>query len=326
MTLAQLIQLIVLLLSVGFGSDVAEAAETLAKEGDERSSVFLQECQRGEASPYASFIKRLGRKLRTIDCPSLRKKLASSQHLYLGGRPFAAYRHRSRLRILAEFRQLTSLNINLTGTRDICPLAALTGLRRLIARNNSITDIRCLAGLRQLREINLGGNRLTEVTALTALPQLRQLKVNDNQVEVLDLRHAQPALRVVQVQRNGLRQILLPAQHRLNLTALNASGNVLGHRGGGALEGLSSLAALRQLDLSDNGIDDIGALAGLGKLEYLTLSYNGIRDLTPLKPLPALKRLWLAENPLGTTVAKTPANCPSEDTSTGLAAFCAAEY
>lgn len=328
------IQLVTMVLALGFlGHGVsaggAGTGERGGKSGAESrvASPFERECRRGEASPYSDFIARLGRKLRTTDCGELRRRLAQSQHLYIGGQPLAGPEHSGRLAILAEFTALTSLNINLTGSRDLCPLAALTNLRRLIARNNRIRDMGCLAGLKRLQEVNLGGNMLRRVGVLGALPELRRLLVNDNQIMALDLRRAHKALEVVQVHRNGLER--LQVAPGLHIAQLGAGGNALGGafgafraKSGANGAAIARLSFLKRLDLSDNGIDQVAFLSGLKHLEYVTLSYNQIRDLTPLKELRALTRLWLSDNPLGTAVAKTEANCPTSGVSEGLAAWC----
>lgn len=315
MTIVELVKLMILFLGLayGLGSDSVKGSST--SKGTQ--SAFLAACRQGEASPYAGFIARLGRKLRTTDCGELRRRLARSEHLYIGGQPLAGPDLRGRLKILAEFTQLSSLNINLTGTRDICPLVAVKNLRRLIARNNNIRDVSCLAQLTRLSEVNLGGNQIRQLTGLAKLSELRQLKVNDNQIEVLNLSEASAGLRVVQVQRNGLGRLIAGAAP--NLKELGAGGNRL------AASDVAGFTRLERLDLSANGLGDVTALASLKRLRYLSLSYNEITSLTPLRELQELKKLWLAENPLGTSIARTEANCPTQGASAGLAAWCGAE-
>ena len=61
------------------------------------------------------------------------------------------------------------------------------------------------------------------------------------------------------------------------------------------------LQNLQILNLSENQISDIGALedlTGLTGLTELDLSYNQISDISPLKALTNLETLWLSSNPI----------------------------
>ena len=59
---------------------------------------------------------------------------------------------------------------------------------------------------------------------------------------------------------------------------------------------LAGLANLRQLNLSDNGLADIGALASLGQLQELGLAGNRVADLSALRGLTRLTLLELNGN------------------------------
>lgn len=100
------------------------------------------------------------------------------------------------LRPLATFTQLTSLDHNgcymdLDGygrnrsygkLSDISILANFTNLTELDLGGNSITDLSPLAALRELRVLDLSDNRITDLSPLCALKNLTALKLDGNQL------------------------------------------------------------------------------------------------------------------------------------------------
>lgn len=312
----------------------------VAKSGSlAESSPFLTACLEGQASPHHRTIDRLKRLTRKDDCGALREDLRMRRHLYIGGlqnssRP--GERAPSPVVILQEFTQLESLNINRTGTRDLCPLTRLTSLRRLIARGNHIRDVHCLAQLSRVRHLNLGGNDIRDITPLATLGSLEELYVNDNAIEGL---WALPReLRVLQLHRNAIREIqVLGYGAPRSLRDLGISGNPLSR-----LPSLAHLESLRSLDISDTPlvvfptmaphlryltaartqVRDLMPLAALDRLELFYGEENEIEDLSGLRDLPLLTRLYLSGNPLGTTIAKTADNCPVDAASPAVRAWC----
>lgn len=333
---------------------------TSAAWAQEPQGFFERQCRLGEESRYQPLITKIKRLLRTQDCNDLVEMLRQRKHLYVGGGPLTEPFQRGQLQILSEFTQLTSLNINLTQTQDLCPLALLPNLRRLIARNNQIANVSCLAQLTRLTMLNLGGNQIRRIKPLAELSELKQLQLNDNHITTLELSSRNKNLEKLNVHRNGLRDAsalaLLP-----KLKVFKASGNNLSGD-------LPAMPQLEQLDLSDNPLGTITIRAEANWLKYLTLARTGVTDLAPLAALPALRwvdlsgngvvsaqlvhlKAWglerlflndnavddvsalqnldrltmlrLARNPLGTSIAKTEANCPTTARSPGVASWCA---
>lgn len=62
------------------------------------------------------------------------------------------------------------------------------------------------------------------------------------------------------------------------------------------IDGLALFTGLRQLDLSDNQLTEIGELARLSQLQVLNLANNQIGSAAPLLALVHLKRLSLTGN------------------------------
>ena len=79
-----------------------------------------------------------------------------------------------------------------------------------------------------------------------------------------------------------------------HISTLNLSFNALTDR----LEGLSSLAHLRVLDLSHNELISIGKLGDLRSLEVLRLNDNYLEDLDSISSLSSLTELWVSNNKL----------------------------
>lgn len=327
-------------LAAPFGpTPLAKSAPAATSGSLAESSPFLSACLEGQTSPHHRTIDRLKRLTRKDDCEALREDLRTRRHLYIGGlqnssRP--GQQTPSPVVILQEFTQLESLNINRTGTRDVCPLTRLTSLRRLIARGNHIRDVRCLAQLGRLRHLNLGGNDIRDITPLATLGALEELYVNDNAIEGV---WALPReLRVLQLHRNAIHDMLVLGYGApLALRDLGISGNSLTH-----LPSLAHLENLRSLDISDNPlvgfprmaphlryltaartqVRDLMPLAALHRLELFYGEDNQIKDLRGLRDLPLLTRLYLTGNPLGTTIVKTADNCPVDAASPAVRAWC----
>lgn len=76
------------------------------------------------------------------------------------------------------------------------------------------------------------------------------------------------------------------------LTRLNCS-----NAGIKSLAGLDKFFALKELNLADNQLADIGEIGQLGRLEKLVLTKNNIKNPAPLLHLLHLTQLHLDQNP-----------------------------
>jgi Leucine-rich repeat (LRR) protein len=63
-----------------------------------------------------------------------------------------------------------------------------------------------------------------------------------------------------------------------------------------SLDGIAALAALEQLELSNNSIDNLGALQPLRNLRVLSLRNNRIMNIGPIQGLPLLRFVALEGN------------------------------
>ncbi|MBD2043453.1 leucine-rich repeat domain-containing protein [Microcoleus sp. FACHB-672] len=94
-----------------------------------------------------------------------------------------SYGKLSDINILANFTNLTELNLGKNSITGLSPLAALTKLRVLDLSDNPITDLSPLSALKKLTDLKLDGCQLTEemdFSPLLALTQLQSLDLSRN--------------------------------------------------------------------------------------------------------------------------------------------------
>jgi len=164
--------------------------------------------------------------------------------------------------------QVTGLNLDDIGIKDISLLKKLNGLTRLSLSENQITDLSPLAALTNLIELNLSENHIKDIKPLAALTKLIELMLSDNKIIGLTPLTA----------LTGLKELYLVGNHIIDLTPLAA------------------LTKLTNLNLSLNQIIDFAPLAALTELKELNLTSNQITDLLPLSTLTNLSQLYLSGN------------------------------
>lgn len=85
---------------------------------------------------------------------------------------------------------------------------------------------------------------------------------------------------------------------------------------------LSTYKRLRHLKLIHNNIHDFSNMKKSFRVSWLDLSYNAVTDVTDLKDMRITNSLNLSHNPLGTTIAKTEENCPTDGSNELVAGWC----
>jgi Leucine-rich repeat (LRR) protein len=113
---------------------------------------------------------------------------------------------------------------------------------------------------------------------------------------------------------------LTPIKNHPNLILLDLEGNQLKD-----LKSLGSLPRLEMLRVTENKISSFDGIGEFPKLSILIARRNQIVDVSSIAGvMPKLMELGATENPLGTTVLKTEANCPTQDGDIpkGLFDFC----
>lgn len=149
--------------------------------------------------------------------------------------------------------------------------------------------------LADIRYLSLNGNEIVDVAPLATLTSLRYLYLYKN--EIVDVS---------------------PLASLTSLIKLRLDANKIVD-----VSPLASLKSLTFLNLVGNQVVDVSPLSSLTSLDWLYLYENQIADLSPLTSLKSLTYLGMYGNPLGTTIQKTPDNCPvGEDVSNVLRRWC----
>ena len=231
------------------------------------------------------------------------------------------------LRPLASLINLEVLSLENTQVSDISPLAALTNLQTLDISNNLIEDLRPLAGLTELRTLWIQGNPITDFTPLAGL-NLTDLKYDvvdapTGQTDPSEAWMPDAALRAAVRGEIGLLPgVPLTKEKIPMLESLSVRG-----KGISDLTGLEFATHLRDLNIGQNPITDLGPLSNLTRLvelhfwhypinptnlnlrplaslinlEVLSLEGHWISDIRPLVGLKNLHRLALTNNQINDT-------------------------
>lgn len=151
-----------------------------------------------------------------------------------------------------QLASLSVLQLDGTGVRQLDGLRFATGLRRLSANNNLITDLSELRDLTQLTELQLNSNPITDLTPLSALP-LQVLYLYDTNIRDLN------------------------ALSNLTLTHLDVSSTAIR-----SLTGLNNVSQLRYLSAAYTDVADISVLQTASQLRSLYLYDTFVSRLEPL--------------------------------------------
>ncbi len=78
---------------------------------------------------------------------------------------------------LSKFKNLETLDLNMSSAKDISVLSEVTGLKTLSLSDTSVSDISALSGLTELEELYLSGNSISDesIGTVTELPNLKRL-------------------------------------------------------------------------------------------------------------------------------------------------------
>lgn len=253
------------------------------------------------------------------------------------------------------------LAANNLGITDLSELKGLSGMQMLRLSGNSITDLSALKDMAKLQWLDLSHNRIADLTALADKPQLQVLDLSHNQVSDLAPLQSSEALVSLRLKGNKiaeLPELNVPKLLILELSANAFTSTASLRRLHAPLLNRFTLSANKirrvlpgdfpqhsfAIDLSGNEITNVMFAAGYPQLEELMLAGNNIRNIMPLAAAKGLKRLSLAannvtsvaplihvealryvnmdENPLGTTITKTPANCPTTGPARPIVKWC----
>ena len=195
---------------------------------------------------------------------------------------------------VAALYALDSLSLRNNKLTSIEELSTLGGLDELDLSGNQIQNVEALKGVRGLRNLNLSGNPISDCGCLSGLTNLNSLNLTDTEVNeeaVAALAEALPHC-AIRVTKDESEEILY-GSGRFRADAKELQLSDMGLSEIGALEEFTDL---RILNLSNNEIGDIRPLMRLSKLESLNLAGNEVSDLRPLMGLPNLTKLDVSNN------------------------------
>ncbi len=200
---------------------------------------------------------------------------------------------------LQNFPGLWTLEFFNNAVADLSPVAGMSELVRLDARENQISDVAPLVALGSLRTLWLENNPIANIDALTGLTGLVNLSLTQTQVGDAELSAlaGMTAMEVLELDQLGLTDASVVSAMPV-LRELSLRDNQLT-----SIVSFAGLTALQRLALGQNQISDVSSLAGLTSLTFLSLASNNITDITPLDGLTALESLYLSWNPLTTLTA-----------------------
>lgn len=226
----------------------------------------------------------------------------------------------SHLEVLKSLPALEALNLD--GVQVDAHAQAILGefvkLRTLaVAGDPLLTQINFVEGMVQLEELFVSDTNVKEISPIMGLSRLIHVDLSGTLVrDFSPLQTSKATLRALILHKTLVQDFELLRELRnlrfLWLSALNLS----------QIPDLSGNPKLKFIGLNHNRISDLTPLLQVPKLLAIQLDGNLIRDVSLLKDYSSLENFWLADNPLGTTVAKTEENCPTTGKSMAIADFC----
>lgn len=222
------------------------------------------------------------------------------------------------LTAFAGHQSLRGLYANRTGLRDFRFIESMPRLGTLAIANNGLddTDIARLANRETpLGFIDLSHNNVTTLAPLRAFSHLYRIGAAHNSITALG--SFAPRVNVVEASHNQISDI-----SRLEGDGITSL--VLDHNRLSDLSSLRRLPRINTLKLEHNDIVDLEPLMAIEpNLKHLNLSHNKVVTLAPIANMFFKSFFYLDNNPLGTTIPKTEANCPTDGISKAIARWCA---
>ncbi len=187
---------------------------------------------------------------------------------------------------------LTELDVQNKGIKDLTGLEHAQNLKKLTLFHNDISDVSPLSKLIRLRWLYLGHNPISDVSPLSTLTGLRALDIGFTDISDISSLKALKNLDFLGIHGTGISNVP-PLTGFKKLITLYLHNNTISD-----ITLLSTLTQLNVLFLSGNTVSNISPLANLTQLQELYLGNNAISDVSPLANLVNLKKLTLYGNPI----------------------------
>lgn len=201
-------------------------------------------------------------------------------------------------------------------------VAQMTRMKNLaISGDIDFSDIGFLQNMPDLKSLSLTGTGVHDLSPIKHTPNLKQLMLVSSPILSIEALKDSCAKMKWLALHHTLVQDFSPLKNCLEVSSLwLSSANIT------VIPDLTDNKKLRQLRLEDNRIVDLSPLEHVTHLDVLVLRNNRIVDVSPLRNMAKLFGLSLGGNPLGTTIAKTPENCPTDAKSELVREWCLSDW
>ncbi|KAH7114333.1 hypothetical protein B0J11DRAFT_496705 [Dendryphion nanum] len=170
-------------------------------------------------------------------------------------------------------------------------------VRRLFARNNSLTGLTSWASLMNLQQLDISSNEIDSLDGLGELLHLRVLKIDNNKLQSLDGIMHLDGLMELSASGNQISSIDFARANLKSITDLNLRGNCITE-----VRNLHCLPQLQHLDLDENSIDHFPHFDIAGSrcksLRSLRLAHNKMHSLNVDSYCPSIESLHVDGNAL----------------------------
>ncbi|WP_018250211.1 InlB B-repeat-containing protein [Orenia marismortui] len=213
-----------------------------------------------------------------------------------------------------DLEQITKLEAEDCEIKSLEGLEYLKNLEHLNLNNNGILDPSVVCLLEDLKTVNLKNNKINEAIFAKEMKSLQELDLSSNNLKILDFggdgsgsggglkfSKAPKNLKSLKLGDNKITDIdsLFRELNDLgNLQLLDLSGNLINSISNIVEYSDRMEETLRELNLSNNQLSDIGAVSNFRSLEVLNLNNNNIKEIDPVKKLDNIITLELASNDL----------------------------
>ena len=175
---------------------------------------------------------------------------------------------------------------------DLSPIALLNNLQELYCGNNQIADLSPIAILNNLQILSCSDNQISDLSPIAILNNLQQLSCASNQISDLLPIALLNNLQLLYCYENQISD-LSPIALLNNLQLLDCSHNQISD-----LSPIALLNNLQELSCFNNQISDLSPIALLNNLQKLYCFNNQISDLSPIALLNNLQELYCNSNPI----------------------------
>jgi|GEM_PF-2386691 len=235
-----------------------QLAFQLFEDGDYYNAYTLfKELDGYDTSDYLAECERL---LKTIEIKNPYVAGMIKKALKEQGRPMHEFL------FVYQAENFESLDLSECRIEDLSFISEFTNLKELNLDKNAVSDLTPLKDLYSLERLSLGKNNISDITPLNDLANLQYLNLNDNLLEDVSPLKTLTSLKEIDLSTNNI--ITIADMHNLeNLESVNLSYNLIS-----SISVLGN-SPLKDLNIMNTDINDLGAVANFTKLETLKAGF-----------------------------------------------------